>query len=170
MYFGSVQCPRRPQQHDDTLFLPTFRASLIPWNRVHFRKIAVAQLLKILTTFYDIRSFITHSQEPASVRIISQMNPVQSLALHFITIYRLLFIHDYNYSFCLPPAFTLVSCSAYFFDPEDGGDMFLRNVGWQRTTRRYIPEDGALHSRRCESLKYYTIIIVCEKYKLRCSS
>jgi hypothetical protein len=27
------------------------------------------------------------------------------------------------------PAFTLVSCSAYFCDPEDGGDMFLRNVG-----------------------------------------
>jgi hypothetical protein len=26
-------------------------------------------------------------------------------------------------------AFTLVSCSAYFFDPEDGGDVFLRNVG-----------------------------------------
>jgi hypothetical protein len=29
-----------------------------------------------------------------------------------------------------------------FFDPEDGGDMFLQNVGdFQRTTRRYIPED-----------------------------
>jgi hypothetical protein len=27
----------------------------------------------------------------------------------------------------LPPAFTLVSCSAYFFDPEDGGDMFLES-------------------------------------------
>jgi hypothetical protein len=26
-------------------------------------------------------------------------------------------------------AFTVVSCSAYFFDPENGGDMFLRNVG-----------------------------------------
>jgi hypothetical protein len=26
-------------------------------------------------------------------------------------------------------AFTRVSCSAYFFDPEDGGDMLLRNVG-----------------------------------------
>jgi hypothetical protein len=25
--------------------------------------------------------------------------------------------------------FTLVSCSAYFFDHEDGGDMFQRNVG-----------------------------------------
>jgi hypothetical protein len=25
--------------------------------------------------------------------------------------------------------FTLVSSSAYFFDPEDGGDMLLRNVG-----------------------------------------
>jgi hypothetical protein len=22
---------------------------------------------------------------------------------------------------------------AYFFDPEDGGDMFLRNVGWHPT-------------------------------------
>jgi hypothetical protein len=30
--------------------------------------------------------------------------------------------------FCLPPAFMLAS-SANFFDPEDGGDMFLRNVG-----------------------------------------
>jgi hypothetical protein len=27
----------------------------------------------------------------------------------------------------LQPAFILVSFSAYFFDPEDGGDMFLRN-------------------------------------------
>jgi hypothetical protein len=24
----------------------------------------------------------------------------------------------------------LVSCPTYFFDPEDGGDMFLRNAGW----------------------------------------
>jgi hypothetical protein len=29
-----------------------------------------------------------------------------------------------------------------FFDPEDGGDMFLRNVDFQRTARRYIPEDS----------------------------
>jgi hypothetical protein len=27
------------------------------------------------------------------------------------------------------PAFTLVSCSAYFSDLENGGDMFHRNVG-----------------------------------------
>jgi hypothetical protein len=26
------------------------------------------------------------------------------------------------------PAFTLVSCSAYFFDPEDRGDMFLQII------------------------------------------
>jgi hypothetical protein len=31
---------------------------------------------------------------------------------------------------CLPPAFTLVSCLTYvFFDPKDGGDMFLQNIG-----------------------------------------
>jgi hypothetical protein len=29
----------------------------------------------------------------------------------------------------MPLAFKQVSCSAYFFDPEDEGDMFLRNVG-----------------------------------------
>jgi hypothetical protein len=29
-----------------------------------------------------------------------------------------------------------------FFDPEDGGGVFLRNVGWlYRTPRPYIPED-----------------------------
>jgi hypothetical protein len=30
----------------------------------------------------------------------------------------------------LPPAFTLFPSSAYFFGPEDGGDMFIRNVGF----------------------------------------
>jgi hypothetical protein len=30
-------------------------------------------------------------------------------------------------------AFTLVSYSAYFFAPEDGGDMILRNVAWHST-------------------------------------
>jgi hypothetical protein len=30
-----------------------------------------------------------------------------------------------NKELCLPPALTLVSCLAYFFDPEDGGDMFV---------------------------------------------
>jgi hypothetical protein len=48
-------------------------------------------------------------------------------------------------AFCLPPAFTLVSRSAYFFDPEDGDDMSSEtSVDIQRTTRRYIPEDGTL--------------------------
>jgi hypothetical protein len=26
------------------------------------------------------------------------------------------------------PSFTLVPCVAYFLDPEDGGDMVLRNI------------------------------------------
>jgi hypothetical protein len=28
----------------------------------------------------------------------------------------------------------------------------------QRTTRRYIPEDGTLHNKRCENLKSYTAL------------
>jgi hypothetical protein len=47
-----------------------------------------------------------------------------------------------------------------FFDPEDGGDMFLRNKDWLSTTkRRYIPEDGTLHNHRCENLKSYKLIV-----------
>jgi hypothetical protein len=30
------------------------------------------------------------------------------------------------------------------------------SVGFQRNTRRYIPEDGTLHNHRCENLKSYT--------------
>jgi hypothetical protein len=33
----------------------------------------------------------------------------------------------------MPPTCLLVSCWNYSFDPEDGGDMFLRNVGWHST-------------------------------------
>jgi hypothetical protein len=29
----------------------------------------------------------------------------------------------------LPPAYLPVLAENFFFDPEDGGDMFLRNVG-----------------------------------------
>jgi hypothetical protein len=44
-----------------------------------------------------------------------------------------------------------------FLEPENGGDMFLRNVvDIQRTTRRYIPEDSTLHNHRCENRKSYT--------------
>jgi hypothetical protein len=34
------------------------------------------------------------------------------------------------------------------------------SVDTQRTTRRYIPEDGTLHNNRCENLKSYTMFIL----------
>jgi hypothetical protein len=55
---------------------------------------------------------------------------------------------------CLPPAFTLVSSSAYF--------LALRmeeicssetSVDFQRNTRSYMPEDSTIHNHRCENLK-----------------
>jgi hypothetical protein len=30
-------------------------------------------------------------------------------------------------------------------------------VDYQRTTRRYIPEDGTLHNHRCENLRSYKV-------------
>jgi hypothetical protein len=55
--------------------------------------------------------------------------------------------------FCLPPAYLLV-LAEIFFDPEDGGDMFLRNVGCISTD--YI----ASHPRRWySSVKITTLHI-----------
>jgi hypothetical protein len=43
---------------------------------------------------------------------------------------------------------TLRHVSGFFldllFDSEDGGNILLRNVGFQRNTRRCIPEDKTL--------------------------
>jgi hypothetical protein len=49
--------------------------------------------------------------------------------------------------FCLPPAFTLVSCSAYFLTLKmEAICSSEMSDDTQRTTRRYIPEDGTLHN------------------------
>jgi hypothetical protein len=48
----------------------------------------------------------------------------------------------------LPPAFTLVSCSAYSSTLKMEAIYFSEtSVDFQRTTRRYIPQDGTLHER-----------------------
>jgi hypothetical protein len=46
----------------------------------------------------------------------------------------------------------LASCWTYFFGPEDGGDMLLRNVGWRSTDytasyprRWYSSSNGKVH-------------------------
>jgi hypothetical protein len=61
-------------------------------------------------------------------------------------------------------AFTLVSWSAYsstlkmerIFSSET-------SVDFQRTTRRYIPEDSTLQNHPCENLKSYTILTVVRR-------
>jgi hypothetical protein len=48
----------------------------------------------------------------------------------------------------LPPAYLLV-LAEIFFDPENGGDMFLRNVDCISTAyTRHIPEDDTLQKWR----------------------
>jgi hypothetical protein len=56
-------------------------------------------------------------------------------------------------------------CIGLFFNPEDGGNIFLRKVGFDfaQTTRRYIPEDRTLHNHRCENLKFNKDIRVSSK-------
>jgi hypothetical protein len=54
-----------------------------------------------------------------------------------------------------------------FFDTEDGGDMFLRNVGWLPADYMVLyPEDSTLHNHRCENLKSCKFHIHSENIKL----
>jgi hypothetical protein len=53
-----------------------------------------------------------------------------------------------------------------FFDPEDGGDMFLQTlVHFQLTTWHYIPEGRTLRDHRCENL--ISVIIKCFSWPSR---
>jgi hypothetical protein len=55
---------------------------------------------------------------------------------------------------------TLVSCSAYFSTLKmEAIYSSETSVDFQRTTRRYIPEDSTLHNHRSENLKSYIILI-----------
>jgi hypothetical protein len=60
-----------------------------------------------------------------------------------------------------------------FFDPEDAGEIFLRNVGWLSTDyMAFISEDRTLYNHRCENLRSYTglciLIISVLKYTFIC--
>jgi hypothetical protein len=53
------------------------------------------------------------------------------------------------------------------FNPENGGDMFLRKVGTlHQTTCRHIPEDTTIHSLGCEDHTYKPeSLITCDTPK-----
>jgi hypothetical protein len=64
---------------------------------------------------------------------------------------------------CLPPALTLVSCSAYSSTLKMEAICFsVTLVDFQRNTRRCIPEDIILHNHHCENLKPYIIALYCQ--------
>jgi hypothetical protein len=57
-------------------------------------------------------------------------------------------------------ALTLVSCLAYSSTLKMEAKCFSETlVDFQRTTRRYIPEDSSLHTHRCENLKTCQIVV-----------
>jgi hypothetical protein len=58
---------------------------------------------------------------------------------------------------CFLPASRWLICSVLFFDPGDGDDMFLRNVGLHPTDYTALyPRRQISHNHRCENLKSYT--------------
>jgi hypothetical protein len=63
-----------------------------------------------------------------------------------------------SFNSCLSPTCLLVFCWTYFFNLKDGGDMFLRNVGWNSTdyTASY-PRRWYSSNNCCENLKSYIL-------------
>jgi hypothetical protein len=51
--------------------------------------------------------------------------------------------------------------------PEDGIVTFLQNVGYNKTYKHHTPEDGILHSNRCENLKSYVPLTGWALYRRR---
>jgi hypothetical protein len=55
----------------------------------------------------------------------------------------------------------LISCLAYSSTLMNEATCSSEtSVDFQRTARRYIPEDGTFHTHRCENLKSYTFKFV----------
>jgi hypothetical protein len=63
----------------------------------------------------------------------------------------------------LPPAFTLVSCSAYFSTLKTEAICSSEtSVDFQWTTRRYIPEDSTLHSPAVRTSNPTRVYLLCQ--------
>jgi hypothetical protein len=74
----------------------------------------------------------------------------------------------------------LLGCSAVLLQPPAQAGSSLENFSTlkmegirssetsvdTRSTRRHIPEDGILHSHRCENLKSYIVMHICIPLKL----
>jgi hypothetical protein len=72
---------------------------------------------------------------------------------------------------CFPPAFPLVSCSAYSSTRKmEAICSSVTSVCFQRTTQCYISEDGTLHNYRCENLKSYFINFLNTRSEMRLDS
>jgi hypothetical protein len=101
------------------------------------------------------------------------IQPSYWLILRFLPIFMMIFWTQCSYfsditpcspltvnQLGLPPAFTLVSCSAYSALKMDVICSSETLVDFQRTTRRYVPECSALHNHCCENLKSYILQLV----------
>jgi hypothetical protein len=73
----------------------------------------------------------------------------------------------YQATYSIQSSLILISASAAFllsltFHPEDGGNMFLRNVGLSLNYWHYYPEGHTLHSQCRKNLKSTAIILLAE--------
>jgi hypothetical protein len=63
----------------------------------------------------------------------------------------------------LATCFTLISCLAYSSTLKMETCCSKTSAGIQRTTRRYIPEDGTHHNHRCQNLKSYISLVTVNR-------
>jgi hypothetical protein len=81
--------------------------------------------------------------------------------------YNRRFRGTYRLQLCLPPAFTLVSCSAYSSTLNiEAICSSETSADFQRTARHYIPEDSTLHNHCCENPKSYKVEELSWEYPL----
>jgi hypothetical protein len=102
-----------------------------------------------MRNFYTIQDLLRFQTVAKKSTIFWNITPCSPLKVNsrFRGTYRLRF----------PTTFTQVSCSAYSSLRMKTICSFETSVDFQRTTRRYTPEDSTLHNQSCENLKSYIV-------------
>jgi hypothetical protein len=97
-------------------------------------------------------SYVGHGHEAVldQLREVSVLNNIQIFVLNCME------------TDLLTTCFMLVSCCVCSSTlTMEVTCSFEASVYFQRTTRRYIPEDRSIHNHRCENLKFCIVLFVC---------
>jgi hypothetical protein len=159
---------RRPQSEKlyyfmkSTIFWNIIPCNLVGWKSTNNLEEHVASIFQVEQVGWKARPVPwrgkTHGQKPTVLYSLCELYKIQ---FQYNVIHVWINSSLALLATCLHVGFLL----GLFFNPEDGGDMFLRNIDFQHTTQHYIPEDRPLHNNLCENSKSFILFYTFNIYQ-----